>query len=192
MYMSIYPNDFYETTKKYIISLMLSSGFDLENICVLNQPFAANNIIAGMRYFNDSKAIVVDRDPRDIYIFVKEIVSDSGSFIPVNSVEDFVKYYRLLRIKKEIQENILYLNFEDLIFKYDLIVKKIENFLEIKNHQNKERYFRPEVSAANTMLFIKFPKYNRDIQYIEHELPEYLYPFSEEMRKLIKGEPHDC
>ena len=75
-------------------------------------------------------------------------------------------------------DDILFIQFEDLIFKYDNTTKKIAEFLKLGEPKYKGMYFQPEKSMANTRLFLNSNEYKDDIKAIEHSLTEYLYDFS--------------
>lgn len=126
-------------------------------------------------YFEEIKAIVVDRDPRDIYIL--NIEKWKEKFVPIK-IDEYVDWYKLHRIKKD-NNNILKVRFEDLIYKNEEITDKIKKFIGIdeKNHQSIKKYFDIDISIKNTQLFKKYKKYNKEIQYIEKELKEYCYDF---------------
>ena len=180
IYLAVDVEDFVEKAKKYLWGLLMAMGYDFDRIAVLNQPFDVNQPESSMKYFENAKAILVDRDPRDIYILAKKYLKTEGSFIPSENVEDFIKYHRLVR--KNYQEtygdDILQIALEDLVYHYESTGQQIKNFLGIEgNGQNKKRYFDPEISIGNTQLFCKHPELAEDIRKIECALPEYLYPF---------------
>lgn len=151
------------------------------NLVVLDQPFPGDDPQSCMKYFRDSKAIVVDRDPRDVYIFLKTKLKNRGSFMPSDCVEDFIKYYKAVRSAGNYGKslpNVLYLKFEDMVYKYDETTEKLASFLGIGKNPNPKTIFIPSKSMANTQLIERFPEYKNDIEVIEKELSEYLYDFS--------------
>ena len=121
------------------------------------------------------KVIVVDRDPRDLYILQKLYWKDN--VFPTDTPSSFIKWFRGTRKNKTINENVLYLNFEDLICNYELTLKKIAAFLQIdlSNHTQKFAFFNPKVSIHNTRLWINQKDLSSDIEIIEQELQEYCY-----------------
>ena len=132
-----------------------------------------------MKFYEDSYAVVVDRDPRDMYIFAKKVLLSKGRFMPTDTVENFIEYYRLLRSGDSYRfenERVLRLRFEDMVYNYDATTKRIDDFLHVVN-TNKKSIFVPEMSAANTNLIRKFPEFAADIAKIEQALPEYLFDF---------------
>ena len=183
MYLSIRPDKFYEESINYTNSLMRAMGADLSKDIVLDQLFEANAPWNSFPFFSNPKAIVVDRDPRDVFILARhgKRASAETRFMPREDVKAFVKYYKRLRIEKGIShDHVIYIQFEDLIYDYDFTVNRIEEFLGYSAHARPKKYFNPEVSMYNTQLF-KNPQYakdKKDIEYIEKYLPEYLYNYS--------------
>ena len=74
-------------------------------------------------------------------------------------------------------ENRISLNFEDLIYKYDETINKIESFVYLGRHVLPKAKFDPEISKNNTQLDKLYPEYTNDIKKIEKELGEFLYPY---------------
>lgn len=187
---SIKPENFYSATKKYLTRLLEAMGCDFSKMVVLDQAFSGNDPVKSFPFFDDVYAIVVDRDPRDMYIFAKKVLLSKGRFMPSDNVEDFIKYYRALRENqpyKESHPRVLSLKFEDMVYNYEETVNKIDKFLNIEN-KNRRTIFIPEMSAANTCLIRKFPELKADILRIEEELSEYLFDFSKyEMMKSSNG-----
>lgn len=180
MCLSIRPKNFYELTRKYIKEILMSACCDDKKNIVLNQPFSGDNPEKSFVFFDNPLAIIVDRDPRDLYICAKKVVLSYGRFTPSNTVETFVKYYKALRINQNPINDIsrvLKINFEDLIYEYDNTAKKIIEFTGLKDHTSKKRFFNPDVSKYNTQLFRKYNEFNDEIKYIEQELTEWLFPF---------------
>lgn len=179
MYFSIKPNAFYDITKSYMDNLISNfKGYDeKKKINVINQPFPANCPETCFDFFNNPRAIIVNRDPRDMYIFCKHIMKSSAAWIPTNNVQQFIIYYKKMREIKNDSKDVLLVNFEDLIYNYSNTVCKIENFLDIKEHNKSKQGFDPSISINNTMLFKRFAQYDSDIRVIEKELSEYIYGF---------------
>lgn len=182
MHFAISPSMFENKTKKYIRDVIYALFQEQENVqtVVLNQPFPANNPSLCFRFFDNPKAIVVDRDPRDMYIFVKKVAKAGGAWIPTSQVNDFISYYRALHSQIQESKNVIRVRFEDLIYKYDNTVKKIEDFLSIseKMHTSKYKHFNPKESICNVQLFNRYDEYTDDVRIIERELSEYLYDFT--------------
>lgn len=182
MYLSVSPENFDEKIRLYVKNLLIDLQYDLNKIVVLNQPFDVNDPLRSMKYFEDPYAILVDRDPRDLYVLAKKHLKSKGSFIPSDRVEDFIAYHRLVR-KRNVSsdaQNILRLRFEELIYDYNATMEKIMLFTGLDApDQNHVGTFDPQKSINNTQLFLKYPELRADIEMIERELPEYLFPFTQ-------------
>ena len=177
---SINPDDFDEKSKSFVRSVLRVYGADFNKNIVLDQPFIGNDPCKSFKYYDDPIAIVVDRDPRDNYIFSREVLSKKRRFMPCDDVEDFVKYYKLLRHNQPYQtpnKRILRINFEDMVYDYDNATAKIREFCHLPDNPRPYTVFDPKLSVNNTQLILKYPKYKKDVEYIEHELPEYLFDF---------------
>jgi len=191
-YISIYPDNFLDKTKGYISALIASSKTREDCIPLIEQPFPPNNPEDVFPYFDDPYAIIVDRDPRDIYLIAKIALKD-GRFIPTATVEDFVTYYRAVRKHRPDCDlkRVLRVSFEDLVYNYEKTVKTIEEFLNIKNHVDMKKYFNPEISIRNTQMWKRFPEEKNNIEYIEEHLKEYLFTFPYDSVVADKKELHE-
>lgn len=177
---SIKPTNFYAITQDYTDSILKSIGLDLKKHIVLDQPFPGNNPIQCMNYYRNAKAIVVDRDPRDLYLLAKEYFPRRSYQTPNETVEEFITFfYHMHKDMSQIamHPDVLCIKFEELVFEYEETVKKIELFLGLNKHQDPKKHFKPERSMANTRLFEKCTKYADDIKKIEEQLGEFLYDF---------------
>ncbi len=179
MRFSIKPDDFNNKAKKYISDVLDILECDKDKIIVLDQPFAGNKPETSFPYFDNPYAIVVDRDPRDLYVFTKEFFHKNGVVyqVPSDNVDNFIAYYKNLRIDWPLKdEHVLTINFEDMIYQYEETTNKIKSFLGIDFELNGSK-FDPMKSIHNTQVFKKYPQYKDDVLKIENELNEYLYPF---------------
>lgn len=176
---SIKPDNFYDAAQEYVSGLLREMGMDPDGMIALDQAFSGTDPAKSFQYFKDPYAIVVDRDPRDVYIFAKKKALSIDRFMPTDTVDNYIKYYRLMRDKqpyKNEHPRILSIRFEELIYEYDSTSKKIDDFLSIRN-ENKKTVFIPEMSIANTNLVTKYPEFAEDVKIIEKELPEYIFHF---------------
>ena len=178
MYLSVEPDDFIDKTKQYLTELFTEMGYDVSKPIFVNQLIAGNDPCAGMQYFDAAKCIVVDRDPRDIYMMHHKQWCVICHWCPTDDVEEFVQYYRCCRRKVVDDERVLRVQYEDLIYRYDETVKQIEDFLGIKDHTKKRQVFNPDISINCTQLFLGVGDMKERIKYIEEKLPEYIYDFS--------------
>ena len=175
----ITPERFLSETRSYVKELLLALGFDLEKDIILEQVFNTFEPLKGAEFFeNEVLSIIVDRDPRDVFLLTNILHPEKASFMPVGgSVEDFVYYYKALHTKTDMGDpRVLRVNFEDLVYKHDETVAFLEERLHKKN-VNKGTYFQPERSVNNVHMFMNYPQYAEQFAYIERECAEYLYDF---------------
>lgn len=180
MRMSIEPDGFDKFTRQYTSNILKSLGLDLSKKIVLDQPFAGNNPEPCLKYYDDAKAIVVDRDPRDMYLIAKHFFSKTSYQIPCDNVQQYIEYYKQQHkyIKNFNSHSVLYLRFEDLVYDYENTVKKIEDFCGLEKHNKPRTCFVPEKSMVNTRLFERIDKYQEDIEAISIELSDFLFDFN--------------
>lgn len=178
---SVKPEIFDSAAKTHVKEVLSAFGAKFDKPIVLDQPFSGNNPQACFKFFDDPYAIVVDRDPRDLYIFANTQLYGINHFMPISPVEDFVKYYRALRDHQPYQDandRVLCVKFEDMIYHYDETTKRIRDFLHLPENPNPKSVFDPSISMPNTQLWNRFPQFIKDIEYIEKALPEFLFDFS--------------
>lgn len=178
MYFSIEPSNFYRETESFLNKII---GFDAkkDGVIIMNQSFPANAPQRSMKLFGDgTKAIIVDRDPRDIFILAKDYAKPL--WMPLGNIDDYILYFKKLHPKHTEDNNILHIQFEDLIFNYEATRDRIEQFcgLSSEKHTDPLKRFDPKVSLKNTRLFEKTDRYQAQIKAIEEQLPEFLYDFS--------------
>lgn len=172
--------EFIAKTKKYIYSLF--GSYTDKPVVMVDQIVPPSNIWRYTRYFDDIKVVLVDRDPRDIYILEKTKWKDP--VIPHEGVEEFCKWFIYTREhrKKERfdRRNVMFLKFEDMVYHYETTSRRLCDFLGLdeKSHTRKGICFKPEVSRNNTRTWIDHPEYAEDIAYIEANLADYLYELS--------------
>ena len=191
MEFSIQPEKFDIAAKAFVRDILEIYGADFRKPVVLNQPFCGNNPEKSFKYFDDPIAIIVDRDPRDNYMFAKKFLRSKGRQIPTDTVEQYVEYYKRMRDGqpyKESDERILCIQFEDMIYKYDETTRKISEFCNVRHEDRTRKFFVPEMSINNTQVYKRYPEYEKDILYIEKMLPDYLYPFDKFGDKKTDGQ----
>lgn len=186
IYVCVKPENFYEESREYIRKIFRAMGADLDRPIVLDQPFEGNAPEQSFPFFDDPKAIIVDRDPRDLYLETKYRHLAECRFLPRDDVSKFCEYYIRMRTDRptEDTDRILNLKFEDLIYKYDECITKIIAFLGLGEHVRRKKVFDPDRSVNNTQLIRKYPQEQHAIDHIEERLKGYLYPF--ELFKDIK------
>lgn len=180
MMFSIKPDNFYTYTQQYIKQILIAMGADMTKPVILNQPFPGNDPVSYFKFFDKAKAIVVDRDPRDTYAFAKKFLKNAGRYIPTDSVEQFVHYYKNMREGMPYQTNkekVLLIKFEDLVYNYEDTSRQIDEFCGIKKEERIKTLFVPKHSINNTQVFRRYPELSKDIEFIERELNKYLFDF---------------
>ncbi|GHU76949.1 sulfotransferase family protein [Clostridia bacterium] len=180
MRLSVYPEYFLEKCQELIRSLLKQISKETNKHIGLDQPFVGNDPKASFRYFDNPFAFVVDRDPRDLFLFVKKYLRPigRGGQTPVD-VFDFIKYYKIVRYLEhdKCDEKVIRFKLEQLIYDYDNCINQIENNLSIKNHSLRGKYFNPLTSRPNVRLFEKYRDEDSNIKIIEKELTDYLFDF---------------
>jgi hypothetical protein len=144
---------------------------------ILDQPISATNIVNQLQYFNNAKLIVVDRDPRDIYVDLvnRKVLIGMDADVGYRH-KRFVVWFKALRENITVNSDLLQLKFEDLIYSYDSEINKIYDFLEAAEymHKNKKNKFMPKISQNNIGIWKNF-KNQSEIDYIYKELKPYCF-----------------
>lgn len=172
---------FYSSARTFIKKFFVELGLDNNNL-ILDQFLLPHNLFRFKNYFDENvRFIVVERDPRDVFLLNKYYWKKVGVPLPYPlEVEQFCDFYKKMRVleKKVKSESILRIRFEDLIYIYEETVDVIFNFLDIDGncHSRKMKYLNPNKSITNTQIFNN-PLYLKEANFIEKKLPEYLYNF---------------
>lgn len=175
--------EFLILTRKYIYNLFSSIVPEGKDIILVDQLLPPTNIERYLRYFeNNIQTVVVDRDPRDVYVLDKYFWKDGR--VPCDP-ETFCKWYRYTREHRKTENldtcQIKLIQFEDLIFHYDSTLNSLIEWLGLKkeNHTMPKQRFDPNKSINNTQTWKKVPACFNEIKTIEQQLKDYLYPFPE-------------
>jgi hypothetical protein len=142
------------------------------------------------RYFTNPKTIIVDRDPRDLYVLNKALWG--VGYIPSLTVEQFISWYATTRKTRENElqhiDSLLFLTFESLIYDYDASLNKIYNFINLPEqyHINKLKVFNPDLSIKNTQIFLQYPDLSSDINEIEKHLEKHCFAFPQDFKTVPK------
>lgn len=179
---------FDEITSEYIKKVLAASGIQDsdDSFVIMEQLFNTTNPLEGAEYFKKAKSIIVDRDPRDVYLLTNVMMLKrlSGYMPCKGDVEKFVEYYRALHTGVVNDPRILYVQYEDLIYDYENSTRRMSEFLDGARQINKGQFFKPEYSINNTMLFTQYPQFKEQFEYIEEQLPDLIYPFEQKMDSL--------
>lgn len=131
-------------------------------------------------YFGpNAKMIVVDRDPRDIYVdLVNNRMRIGSELYRFDSVEKYIDWHKKSRMIKP-NNNLLQIRFEDAVLRYEETRQKIFDFLNLNSaeHKDKFQYFDPNVSKHNIGIWKNYKDgLSSDIfNKIYDELKEYCY-----------------
>ena len=169
---------FLEQTQNYVDKLCQLLNPDNCEFVLLDQLVSTSNIMRYVPYVKELRVIIVDRDPRDLYIQQCLV----GDHVLPKDPAVFARVYRDQRqmvgdIPKDAP--VLRVQFEDLIFHYDEITQQIIEFVgeHPENHIYKKEKFNPMVSKKNTKMWLSHPEFKDAIEIIQDLLPEYLYSF---------------
>jgi len=174
---------FLNCTKEYIDALFAQTNDENKNNIMVDQIVPPSNLNKYIQYFSDIKVFLVERDPRDIYLSEKYLWK--GRVVPTQSVEVFCKWYEYTRGHRKTEttnpDKVMFIQFEDLIYNYESTVRKVEEWLGMTEaaHQNKKTSFIPEQSKNNTQIWKKLSGVEKEMEYIEKHLSEYLYAYHE-------------
>ena len=178
----INPEEFYKYSKSFINRIIEEIAGEAKNI-VLDQFVLPFNLHRVDKYFDDNvKVIVVERDPRDVFLLNKYIWPKINFTVPMpHDAELFVKYYKAMRNSEKPSQSskVLRINFEDLVYNYEDTLGKVMKHLGVNSqmHIDKKKRFNPELSIKNTQIFNSSPQYEEEIKIIENGLSEFLYKF---------------
>lgn len=173
--------EFYDKAKAYLNKIWKALGIEEKNL-ILDQLLLPFNLNRMEHYFDDNaECFVVQRDPRDVFISNKYVWARQDCPIPYpTDVNQFCKMYKRMRQMEGTNTNshVHIFQFEDLIYKYEDSVVRIEQILGLSHglHEKKKQIFNPDCSIRNTQLFLN-KDFTKEIEVIEQELKEYLYDF---------------
>lgn len=178
---AISREEFNKYTKEYIEKVVNSMNLLQTELIMVDQLLPPSNLHEYLNYFNDIKVVVVERDPRDIFLLEKN--EWKGHVVPHTNVQDFCKWFRITRQHRKTEvydsDKVYFLQFEDLVYKYDETVTKLIEFVGMNSdmHVYPKKYFDPALSISNTNLKERYLKDRKEVECIQAELEEYLYNF---------------
>ena len=180
-YTAIDEDTFLTAVRKYVSRLLSAANKDKKRYVMVDQMVPPTNSKRYLRYFDDCKIIVTDRDPRDIFLL--ERYEWKWGVIPVKDVKEYVQWFKITRKfahpADEDKSRVMRINFEDMIYNYDETSKKLIEFvgLDPAQHSRPKTVFDPSRSIKNTNLAKKYPQAAKELEYIEAELKDYIYDF---------------
>ena len=170
--------DVYKKAQKFITLLFHEVNSNSHNL-VFDQLILPYHKDKYDRLFPGLKQIVVDRDPRDVYLDAKNY----NAYPITDDINTFISFYESSRTISKISNNDknLKVQFEDLILNYDKTLSTLANFLKINlsDHNNNFKYFQPEFSKKNTQTWLKLKNKDmiKNIMTIEQKLSKWCYNF---------------
>lgn len=180
-----YPTEeeFYTAARRFVqnyMKMVFNKDCDVMIHDHLIWPMHARNID---KYFDEKcRFIIVHRDARDVFLSNKYLWGKNGvaTTYPLE-VHSFVKYWeRLLRMGRGGgSEKVMHVNFEDLIYNYEIEVKRICDFcaLDMSHWKNKKKFFHPDFSIKNTQVFSMNQICQEEGAKIAAAIPDLIYYF---------------
>lgn len=169
-------------TKAFLNELFQAANIYNKPILMIDQLLPVSNLNRFEKFFDDLRVVIVERDPRDLYILEKYVWK--GNVIPTDDVQTFCKWFKYTRAHRKVEvlcdEKVMLIHFEDLIYRYDQTSVKIRDWIGLKeeDHVYKKQKLNPQESMKNTRLWLQYD-IGEDQKIIETELAEYLYDYSE-------------
>lgn len=188
-YFLIYEeNAFLKYTKEFTGKVLNALNVNNFKNIFFDQLVPPSNIKRYSRYFDNMSVIVVERDPRDVFILSKYILRDH---IAPDDVKIFCKWFQWVReiCKDSVGSSILKIQFEDLVYNYDETMEKILCHYKIKKKQHvfPRKYFMPEISIKNTQLWRRYSGFEKETEYIRKTLAQYCYCFPNTRVKVYRN-----
>ena len=183
--------EFYTYAKDFIRGYCRMINRDNSPVLLLDHLLFPHNAYKIDRFFDDDfRLIVVNRDIRDMYALCKYVWTSRGFVSPYpDTPEAFLSHWTNMKRaeRRTDNPNVLYINFEDLVYKYDETVAKIEKFagLTPEQHLHPRTRFIPENSINNTQNF-RIKKEWEDEVSILNTCKEEIYEFPFERKADLK------
>jgi len=155
---------FIHETRNYLNTLF--DNYTLKNnakYIVLDQAIPVSNIAKSSKYFDSIKTVIVDRDPRDIYVsLVKRRKLLGFELSDRDSADKYIRWHKTLRKKNTYDLNnkdVLNINFEDLVLDYSQTVNKVKAFISQDKicHSWPDKYFNKAMAINNIGMWKKYP-----------------------------------
>jgi hypothetical protein len=182
MYFSRPTNEsFLVETNRYLRRLFenYAANKNIQKV-VLDQAISPTNINKTLKYFDNAKLIIVDRDPRDIYAtMVNEKRFLGVDTLDTNLVHKYILWHSAVRAQSHndinninLDNKVLRINFESLFVDYDNTLNKIKNFLDIDfEHKDKGLKFSTDTMHDHIGTW-KYLSNQNDISQIENKLKD--------------------
>ncbi len=172
MLMPVQEEIFLKETELFLNELFSVTGSSPKQNIVVDQGGSLWAPISTTKYYGERKAVVVTRDPRDIFSEFQYY----GQAYPGEDVEIFCKWFEGVMDNIDITEwgndIVMHIRFEDFIDNFDKEVKKLNKHLNLSDNINSN--FDPDKSKKNIGKFKKILK-SEDVKYIEENLKDFLH-----------------
>lgn len=176
-------DEFILKTKKYLNDILTKKVESSATTIVMNNVFEPFDPLRSMRFFDNVKSIVIDRDPRDIYLSASNYVNQDGSrgwkATLGGNVEEFINRFNTYRnnIKNKVDEqSVLRLSFEELVLDYHDTLNRLFEFMEEDSciHKDQKKYFNPDVSRQGVGMWKSVDgQLKKDVEKIYIELKDH-------------------
>jgi hypothetical protein len=187
--------EFFAAAKKFVNAYFEMCAKPNKKIMIYDHLIWPQQIGLINDYFTDNfKTIIVMRDARDLYNLNKNYwynpLIGSGSPVFPTNPNDFVDYWKRIRGIEAANENpnqVMYVQFEDLVYKYDETLESIMNFMGLtkEQHIHKKKYFNPERSIKNTQTYLVKKEWEMEAAIIQEKIPEYSYSFPYQIQTSV-------
>ena len=157
-------------TKKFIKKLCLYNNQSTSKNILLDQSISYWNPEKFIKYFDDVKIIITNRDPRSIYY---SMLSRNSKAYPSADIKIFTRWYKKIReIQSKINnKNIYFVQYENFLRNHEQEVKKLNKFLGINT--NIKSAYNIQLSM-NRIDIAKNELKKYDQIYIQKKLKRYL------------------
>ena len=157
-------------TKKLLDELCQKKNKSKNSNIILDQSASYWRPTDYIKYFNNLKIIIINRDPRSIYY---SMYSRNSKAYPSSNIITFAKWYKKIRNNqlKIKNKNVYIIQYEKFLNNFEIESKKLNNFLKIS--QKIKSKFDLNFSK-NNILKAKNKLNKQDKIYLENKLKNFL------------------
>jgi hypothetical protein len=153
---------------------LLDKSFDggQADCLILDQAVPSTNPQRALDYLTSAKLVIIDRDPRDIFVDLVNARRLVGAEKPGRErALKYIAWHKGLREKRPVNgDKILNLKFEDLVLRRDEVVPQLSDFLGVDRESFHKNPYDVTQSRKNIGLWRSFP-FEDEIRLIEDHLP---------------------
>ncbi len=157
-------------TKKLLDELCQKKNKSKNSNIILDQSASYWRPTDYIKYFNNLKIIIINRDPRSIYY---SMYSRNSKAYPSSNIITFAKWYKKIRSNqlKIKNKNVYIIQYEKFLNNFEIESKKLNNFLKI-NQKIKSKF---DLNfSKNNILKAKNKLNKQDKIYLEKKLKNFL------------------